>query len=284
MLIGLAISPVAFGAPPPPILTLLAALGYPAAGAWSVSRRLRLLHATALIRVRRSSDNAEQDIGATAAGALDTVALLAFCGAGSGFVAKAYDQSGGGYDLVQATAAAQPRIVNAGVLDAIGARAAMQGLSGGILENASYTHGDAATLAVVADDSAGAVASGRFILSSAVTSGNANHIRGDGSVRLNGVTATTPDTSLGRKVLIGWAPGVGSVTQTVERDGVVTGPTAITRAASVPGIGLGGVYGSTSLGFTGRIAEAHVFRAALPDELRALLRRDMGAHYGITVA
>ena len=267
-----------------PILDRIAALGYPSAATWSFARRLRLLHTTALIRVRRSSDNAEQDIGYTGAGALDAAGLLAFCGAGSGYVVKVYDQSGGGYDLAQATAGAQPRIVNAGAIEAIGGRAAIQGLSGAILENASYTHGDAVTIAAVADDSAGAVSSGRFMFSSAVTTGNANHIRGDGSLRLDGTTVTSPDASVGRKILIGWAPGVGSVTQTIERDGVVTGPTSVTRASSVPGVALGGVYGSTSLGFLGKIAEVHAFRAALPDAVREMLRRDMSAFYGIAVA
>lgn len=40
---------------------------------------------TSAVRVRRSSDNAEANIGFTAEGYLDTAALLAFVGAGNGF-------------------------------------------------------------------------------------------------------------------------------------------------------------------------------------------------------
>ena len=69
------------------------------------------------IRVRRSSDNAEADIGFTSIGGLDTVALLAHCGSGSGFIVTWYDQSIYGRHATQATAAYQPRIVNAGVVD-----------------------------------------------------------------------------------------------------------------------------------------------------------------------
>jgi hypothetical protein len=69
------------------------------------------------IRVRRSSDNAEQDIGFTADGELDTSALLTFVGAGNGFVTTWYDQSGNGYNATQTIASAQPRIVNAGVVE-----------------------------------------------------------------------------------------------------------------------------------------------------------------------
>jgi hypothetical protein len=71
----------------------------------------------AAIQVRRSNDNALQDIGFTAAGDLDESALLAFVGSNSGFVVKWYDQSGNARDAVQATTANQPRIVNAGVVE-----------------------------------------------------------------------------------------------------------------------------------------------------------------------
>jgi len=67
------------------------------------------------IKVRRSSDNTEQDIGFSGAD-LDTAALLSFCGAGSGYISKWYDQSGSSKDLVQATTGSQPKIVNSGSL------------------------------------------------------------------------------------------------------------------------------------------------------------------------
>jgi hypothetical protein len=89
---------------------------------WSV-RRLLSSYTGALIRVRRSSDNTEQDIGYTSSGALDTTALLAFCGAGSGFIRWVYDQkTGTAINIGQSTAATQPRIVNAGALETAGMR------------------------------------------------------------------------------------------------------------------------------------------------------------------
>lgn len=79
--------------------------------------------ATRAISVRRSSDSTTQDIGFTVGtNDLDTAALLAFVGAGSGFIATWYDQSGNGFDITQATAATQPRIVNAGTLDTVNSR------------------------------------------------------------------------------------------------------------------------------------------------------------------
>ena len=64
----------------------------------------------AALRVRRASDNAEQDIGFASTGDIDTAALAAFRGASELFVTTWYDQSGNGYNATQTTAANQPRI------------------------------------------------------------------------------------------------------------------------------------------------------------------------------
>lgn len=87
--------------------------------AWSVSRRLLASYSGPLIRVRRSSNNDEEDIGYDANGNLNTTALLAFTGAGSGFVTTIYAQVGA-KNLVQATGVFQPRIVASGVVDTTG--------------------------------------------------------------------------------------------------------------------------------------------------------------------
>jgi len=95
------------------------------AGAWSVARRLLTDYTGPLIRVRRSSDDAEQDVGFDGVGALDTAALTTFVGSDSAFVTKVYDQSGSGYDAVQATALAQPQIVNAGTVNTLSGKPTM---------------------------------------------------------------------------------------------------------------------------------------------------------------
>jgi len=74
----------------------------------------------AAIRVRRSSDNTEQDIGfvsSVANAGLDTTALLSFVGSGNGFVVTWYNQNGSGNHATQSTAANQPQIVTSGVVE-----------------------------------------------------------------------------------------------------------------------------------------------------------------------
>jgi hypothetical protein len=98
---------------------------YPnAATAYSV-RKLRNYYIGPCLRVRRSSDNAEQDIYFNPSGELDTTSLLSFVGAGNGFVTTWYDQSGNGKNAIQTTAANQPRIINAGVLDTLNSKPAL---------------------------------------------------------------------------------------------------------------------------------------------------------------
>lgn len=86
-----------------------------AAVAYSV-RKIKGSYSGAALRVRRSSDNTQQDIGFTAAGLLDERALTTFVGGGSGFVVTWYDQSGNGRNLTQASTNAQPTIVSSGTI------------------------------------------------------------------------------------------------------------------------------------------------------------------------
>lgn len=91
---------------------------YPGAAAGYSVRRLNALYTGACMRVRRSSDNTEQNIGFDGNGELDTAALISFVGSGNnGFVRTWFDQSqsggtGVGKDLEQTAAARQPLIYN----------------------------------------------------------------------------------------------------------------------------------------------------------------------------
>jgi len=103
------------GTAAPPVGLLLDT--YPGAAAAYSLRKLRTAYTGAAIRVRRSSDNTETDIGFDILGGLDTTALLTFCGVGNGFVRTWYDQSGSGNNLTQTTVSLQPTIVTSGVVN-----------------------------------------------------------------------------------------------------------------------------------------------------------------------
>lgn len=88
---------------------------YPNASLAYSFRKLRTAYAGSAVRIRRSSDNAEADIGFDASGDFDTAAAAAHIGGGSGFIKTWYDQSGNGLDISQATAGLQPQYTSAGL-------------------------------------------------------------------------------------------------------------------------------------------------------------------------
>ena len=68
-----------------------------------------------VVRVRRSSDNSEQDFTVSE---INSGALVSFVGSGNdGFVETWYDQSGNGNNLTQSTDGKQPTIVTSGTLN-----------------------------------------------------------------------------------------------------------------------------------------------------------------------
>jgi hypothetical protein len=81
-------------------------------------RRLRTAYAGSCFQVRRSSDSALQNIGFTVNEA-DTAAETAFVTTNSGSIATWYNQASGGINYTQATAASQPRRINAGTADTL---------------------------------------------------------------------------------------------------------------------------------------------------------------------
>lgn len=98
-----------------PMLDKLAPADYSAAvGAWSF-RRLRAAYAGPLIRIRRTSDDVEQDFtGATTVSATE---IATFLGASSGAVVRIYDQVGAN-NLTQSTKTSQPIYIATGIAGA----------------------------------------------------------------------------------------------------------------------------------------------------------------------
>jgi hypothetical protein len=78
--------------------------------------KLRSAYNGSAIRVRRSNDNAQQDIGFDSDGRLDTAALSSFVDVNDGYVVTWYDQSTTGRNATNTLVAEQPKIVNAGTI------------------------------------------------------------------------------------------------------------------------------------------------------------------------
>lgn len=91
---------------------------YPAQEVYSL-RKINASYTGYCIKVRRSSDNTEQEISFSGS-YCDTSALKSFVGANDGFVVKWYDQSGLAIDATQTTTSYQPKIITSGVIERSG--------------------------------------------------------------------------------------------------------------------------------------------------------------------
>ena len=113
---------------------------YTGAAACYSLRLMRTAYTGSAIRVRRSSDNTEQDIGFNVFGELDTVSLTAFAGTGDAFVKVWYDQASTN-DATQTTTANQPKIVSSGAVIVENGKPAVDYTS-----NATYLQNSSATI------------------------------------------------------------------------------------------------------------------------------------------
>jgi hypothetical protein len=117
-----------------------------AAAAYSLRLLDSSLYVGSAIRVRRSSDNTEQDIGFNVFGELDTVSLTAFAGVGDAFCKVWYDQSGNSKDATQTTTASQPQIVSSGAVITENGKPAIMEYGG------TYKSLNVSSVSIAADD------------------------------------------------------------------------------------------------------------------------------------
>jgi hypothetical protein len=94
--------------------------------AYSFTRKLNSAYTGSAFRVKRSSDNTEQDIGFVD-NLIDTSALTSFVGAGNGTMVTWYDQSGAGAHLTGSNALGGdlPYVVTSGSLVTLGGKLAV---------------------------------------------------------------------------------------------------------------------------------------------------------------
>ena len=259
----------------------------PASAAAFALRRLSGSYSGPLVRVRRASDSAQQDIPATVAGMLDTTTLSTFCSGTSCFASTLYDQSGNGQDAVQATASSQPRLFNAGAVETEGGRPALRFTAAGqlLVFPAMPSQTIQTTLSAVARQTDTTIqrhvvgnrspAGGRIIRATA----------GGGSYQLSNIngggTVVTGSTLQQRVITMVSGPGtvvLGAL------DGITNStPANFIASSAVFWIGGGGPSQSATGDWIGTISEVAVFNSSFSTGNRQTLERSQGAYFGITV-
>lgn len=262
-------------------------------------RRIKTSYTGNLIQVRRASDNGTSNIGFTLTGDLDTVALTAFCVATNCFVNTWYDQSGNGRHMLQATAANQPRIVNAGAIDMRNSKPALVWPSalGTYMSVAIPYNTYPISLNSVSGIDNATTAKGMFILF-----GNDN---GPGvGVGSNTGAATTGTVYSGLKGSAAWMPTNQNfvLSQSAVVDLITYGGTTAATAwfngntatisggaTTTPATPTGNVYIGYNTTTTSALVNSYtqenvIISGAISTLDRKLLNRSQGAFYGITVA
>lgn len=241
-------------------------------------RRVNSKYIGPLMRVRRSTDNAERDIYYTISNDLDIYDILAFAGAsGSVFIVTEYDQQPGGTaHVTQATTGNQPRIVNAGVLDTTGGIPAIFQAVGRDL---------AITLASTTNHSVVYTAENTGSVNARVLSGGTNWLLGwyntGYTTAFFGSGFAITQTNTGRKRAVHSMTAAGGTAQTVRRDG--TALTISSVGSSFSTLSTNGKFGVANEGTDNYFFELLVFQNTLSTSSLLRLEQSQGASFGITV-
>jgi hypothetical protein len=277
------------------------------AGAAYSLRRTRSLYSGSAIRVRRSNDNAEADIGFSG-GALDTAALLSHTGANSGFVVTWYDQSGSGRNFTQATTANQARIVNAGTIDTQNGKPTVvfngstnsyslstgldlfRNISGWAVNTALTLPTTAGVQRILAATNGLSLSSGRFYAQ--LNSTQRFEITGrrlDADSAVTRTSAATGKWTAPAQSVVTYAVNLSSTLAEVYQNGVndFTFSNYLTAGSTSNTDSLGIFLGAANaLGgpFAGNLQELIVYQAAQSAGNRQIVERNQGLYYGVTVA
>jgi len=256
-----------------------------AAVAFSV-RRLRAGYTGALLRVRRTSDSATQDIGATVGGNLDATALASFCGSASCFVSTWYDQSGNGRNAAQSTPGSQPRLVTSGVTELLGSRPAVRfDLSLSLVALNALSTSDEFTASMTSVERVRAASTYAWRLNK--QSFPAARVIGylpfsDGFLYFDVAGFTVPN-----RIFKAWTVPTGTPAVATFQNSAAAGTRGVYLNGSLFLSGNGYADASDRLalgeGYQGHFGEFILFPSSIASANRLAIERNQGAYFGITV-
>ncbi len=265
-------------------------------------RRLSRFWTGAAIRVMRTSDGAELDIGFIGED-LDVVTLLAFVGLANGEIVIWYDQSGNGRHAVSPTAASRPRIVVNGVLqtqngkpeirfdgvdDYLAAASPLIDTTHSLfilftptIENefgtvfGQWKSGENGRFYVIANQvSVGPISAGRLNVANTSSTGGG----GSGGSAIDVAISNT-------LTLITSISTTGSEQWKLFKNGAEWDSATISRVYTGVNSAIGSLNGTGSLfPFDGTVSELISFPSVLSTTNRQTLERNQGKYYSITVA
>lgn len=240
----------------------------------------RLLHpgyAGSCLRVRRVSDNVEQDIGFSS-GILDAVALASFLGASEGRVVTWYDQAGL-RDRTNTTAAGQPQILSSG---SPSGRPAAQFFADGDYDVLSggvpLAPGDYILCAAASWDG---TASNQFVAGQARTGFPGIGFTSDGSMAA-GTGETLTNAAV--PVSVGWSYA-SALIQSAGTEDIIVGASAVVSGTGTSWsvsdtLRLGATRTTGSNAFRGRLAEFVWLNAGRTESVRRSDIANMTAFFG----
>jgi len=241
--------------------------------AYSV-RKLRSAYSGSCLKVRRSSDNATQDIG-FANGLINTASLLTFCGAGNGFIDTWYNQVGSGApDAVQATAAAQPQIVASGALITSNGRLTAQ-FSNARKMTFTASSTNPKVMIAVAQETSSFTTAQRIIYCTTAGAGELYFLNATNTVTSNAGTAlSATSVNASMNSIIALQDGASSWLRV---NGVKTTGNAGTGTWSVSAMQLGDV---TTLGLKGNLGEAIIYATGITDTQASIIYSSQRQFFG----
>ena len=257
-------------------------------------RRTRAAYSGPLFAVRRSSDNAELQIGYTLLGDPDLQTLLRFIGTSSAFITTWFNQGSAGAtgNMIQATASNQPRVANAGSLELRNGRLAINNYNApagntiALTSSASYNNGGSTGIVFEQREDvvtagllfgSGGTSGGMLALAIPVTGGQSYRFgRGGTSGNINYTEITTYGTSY-QVYSDATTSGAGTIAR---RNGV-----ALTQSGAAQSSNTSSTAQLFTrdgiLPFTGSLQEVVYFSSALSTGNRDILTANQMSYFSI---